>query len=256
MPTVRQILLAISTLLADEPQPPRRRRRRHNSARHNNRSRQGAGGLVITFRDLFTPGALNFILDDLDGNRRTPRKDKGNSSSFRQNCTKSSSVVHCDSLAQSCQKGISCTTMFSGTVSREILATRANAVACEEETTPLLLNDEVPSFREELCEFSVPMPLVPYRETRGPLAILKNKFRREREIVTVTLTTEDEDKTVQTLRKALKWSPKKQELASFSVPLPNEDKHKAVAVVQNAVNRVKEEQLMKKKRKFFRISFC
>ncbi|KFM59863.1 hypothetical protein X975_01467, partial [Stegodyphus mimosarum] len=249
MPTVRQILLAISNLLADEPQPPRRRRRRHNSARHNNRNRQGAGGLVITFRDLFTPGALNFILDDLDGSRRTPKKDKGNSSSFKQNCIKSS-VRHCDSLAQSC-----CATIFSGTVSREMLATRTNAVACEEETTPLLPNDEGPFFRGELCEFLVPMPLVPYRERRGPLAVLKNKFRKEREIVTVTLTTEDEDKTVQKLRKALKWSPKKQELASFSVPLPNEDKHKAVAVVQNAVNRVKEEQLMKKKRKFFRISF-
>ncbi|KAF8776840.1 uncharacterized protein LOC129975889 isoform X2 [Argiope bruennichi] len=217
MPLVHRLLYALRALADDEPPPSRRSRK--TSERHRQ-----AVALVITFRDLFTSSGLNFLLEDLEANR-TCRKKMHNSSQQLE--------------TPKCELGKA----FKISDSEHPLATSESIDFFDDPKT--LSRDLTPS---GLPSAGSPSKLL--------VPVSAGSGMRRKETLAIPLSPEDEDKTVNALRKVLKWSPRKQNLATFSVPLPREEEHKAVAVVQNAVNRVKEEQQQKRKFKLFKLKFC
>ncbi|XP_054706637.1 uncharacterized protein LOC129216448 [Uloborus diversus] len=247
MPSIQKLLQILRSLMEDEPpQRSTRRNRRSDSSRNSFRNRQ-AVALVITFRDLFANGGLNLILDDIDASRRPPKKNRANSRS-------TSVVLPNTSNEVSIVPAVSSTRILNLTSDDQ---TRLPSLRCtmDDEITPLLMEESQPPVN--WCSNpkpTIPLPLVPMNQLQR--FSFSERWNREQTDFTVSLFPNDEKKTVNTLRKVLKWSPRKQNSASFAVTVPKEEEYKAVAVVQNAVNRVKEEQERKKKRKFFRFTFC
>ncbi|GFS94341.1 uncharacterized protein NPIL_88721 [Nephila pilipes] len=258
MSLVHRLLYALRALTEEEPIHPRRKSNKNRDHQRNNSRHRQAVALVITFRDLFTNEGLNILLEDIEANRSS-KKAKSNASNSVIN-TQSKSL--CSSDISYCKNSNLPKLQVSETVNNAT----GNLIDFESD-----LNEEnVPILHEEriLSPFDTPTPsrfeIVPRRiqpvaPDSGTVEVYgKNGKSKKHKHLTVSLSPEDENKTVQTLRKALKWSPRKQSIAKFSVPLPKEEEYKAVAVVQNAVNRVKEEQQQKRRRKFkfFKLTFC
>lgn len=247
MPIVHQFLITLRSLIEDEPLPPKDRKRGHHNSKRSNRSRQTTA-LVLTFRDLFRSGGLNVLLDEIDANRRPSKKNIHNVSctSNRANCVTEAviPVTNEPRHVPDSRLVLACNNAHSMTLPRLIH---------QDETSPLLQEDSA----SIICTDLVPSPSIPMHSSGlfSSLAFVKRK--KKPEPLTVPLNPEDENKTVDTLKKVLKWSPRKQNSTTFAVSLPVEEKHTALAVVENAVNRVKEEQLVrKKKRKFLWLKFC
>lgn len=243
MPLVHQLLITLRSLMEDEPQQPHVRKRRRNSGGKSNRSRKTTA-LVLTFRDLFRSGGLNLILDEMDTNRKPIKKNMHNTFSM-------SVITNSDAQAV-----IPVATQPTQLLDTKLAVLDQNApitlprLIYQDETMPLLQDDST----SVLCTDLVPRPRPVFPSGLfSRLAFIRHRQKN----VTVSLNPEDENKTVATLKKVLKWSPRKQNSATFAVSLPEGEKHVALAVVENAVNRVKEEQLTrKKKKKFLWLKFC
>lgn len=234
MTLVRQILLALRTLAEEEPSPARRRRRRPSDASRSSNRRGQTAAIVLTFRDLFRSGGLNFILDEMDGTNR-PRRSSGR-----------------NSFTTTDNAGWGLSTNALDLNKHATPASIPVALDLQDETTPLLIDDmETVTSCTELVVY--PAPTIT-RNFFSTLTFIRKK--KKPADLTVPLSCDNEAKTVETLRKVLKWSPKKQNSATFAVPLPRQEEHEALAVVQNAVNRVKEEQQQKKKKKKFWLKIC
>ncbi|GIY58735.1 hypothetical protein CEXT_150051 [Caerostris extrusa] len=257
MSLIHRFLYTLRTLTEEEPQHPQRRRKRDRTAQRSSSTHHQAVALVITFRDLFTSGGLNVLLEDMEMNRSTKKIKSGKSNTTTANAT---SEVTCQSFCENRKLEVSQTLSKAlENAERDLIDLesdlRGDAVRVLHEerliSTPKLPNT---SRFEGITDLLVPVtPESSALEVYGP-----NRRSKKYRSLTVPLSSEDENKTVDVLRKALKWSPRKQSVAKFAVQLPNEEEYKAVAVVQNAVNRVKEEQQQKRRRKFrfFKLKFC
>ncbi|CAL1300651.1 unnamed protein product [Larinioides sclopetarius] len=259
MPLVHRLLYALRALADDEPPPSRRKHNQDKTPERNSSRHRQAVALVITFRDLFASGGLNFLLEDMEASRLSRKSKNINSQCW--DTPKCSLKGEYKAASTTPNKVKMCETLKVALESEDPLATsdsadfladpRDNAVA-------LLQDDQIitsSGFSNYSCAESPSRLLVPVNPESAALEVCGRKKHKN---LTVPLSAEDENKTVDALRKVLKWSPRKQSLAKFSVPLPKEEEHKAVAVVQNAVNRVKEEQQQKRRRKFklFKVTFC
>lgn len=247
MPLIQQILLAIRTLTEDEPLQPRRNRHGHTNRQRSNSKRQQAVNLVITFRDLFASGGLNYLVDD-DSVNRMNRSDRHNHTQQGKNSRNSPN--HNDSELEYTKQ-----CLVDLTEEGKCLPEESSTDLVRSENTVAILHEERIISSTEL---NLPVYIDSSRAPETRELEVFGRSKRRRTPVTVPLSSDDENKTVAALRKVLKWSPTKQSLATFAVTLPKEEEHKAVAVVQNAVNRVKEEQQKKKKRKFkfLKFTFC
>ncbi|GBN36531.1 hypothetical protein AVEN_64298-1 [Araneus ventricosus] len=262
MPLVHRLLYALRALADDEPLPSRRKHSKDKTPERNSSRHRQAAALVITFRDLFASGGLNFLLEDMEANRSSRKLKYNNSQCMDTSKNSLKGEYKAGSVTSSSQNKIEmCETLKVALESEHPLATSdsTNFLADPRDNTVALLHGDQIIASSGLSIFSgVESPsrlLVPINPESGALEVYGRKKHKN---LTVPLSAEDENKTVDALRKVLKWSPRKQSLAKFSVPLPKEEEHKAVAVVQNAVNRVKEEQQQKRRRKFklFKITFC
>ncbi|GFS58020.1 uncharacterized protein TNIN_220921 [Trichonephila inaurata madagascariensis] len=253
MSIVHRLLHAIRALTEEEPKHSRRKRNKNRDSQRNNSKHRQAVALVLTFRDLFTNEGLNILLEDIEANRSSK---KAKSNSFN---SQSKSLYVSDT---SCSKNINLPKLH---VSNTVNNATGNLIDLESdiigETVPVLHEERMSSLLDmTLTRFErVPRIIQPVVPESGSMEVYGRRGKNKKyKHLTVSLSPEDENKTVETLRKALKWSPRKQSVAKFTVPLPKEEEYKAVAVVQNAVNRVKEEQQQKRKRKFklFKLTFC
>lgn len=258
MSMVHRLLYAIRALTEEEPIRPRRKRNKNKDSQINGSKHRQAVALVITFRDLFTNEGLNILLEDIESNRSS-RKAKSNSFNSTSK-TESKSLCVSDI---SCSKGSNLPKLH---VSKTLNNATGNLIDFEsdfnEETVPILHEERIssPFDTPNPSRFEiVPRRIQPIVPESGTMEVYGRSGKSKKyKHLTVSLSPDDENKTVETLRKALKWSPRKQSVAKFTVPLPKAEEYKAVAVVQNAVNRVKEEQQQKRRRRFklFKLAFC
>lgn len=204
--------------------------------------------LVLTFRDLFRSGGMNIILEEMETNRRSNRMQ-------RRNVSSSSNVTICSS-EEAHPVVIPPTNIHDQrliSLEQNVANMTCPRLIYQDEATPLLCEES--GFIA--CTEILPSPLPLYSSGLFSSLAFIRRMKKEPENLTVPLNPEDENKTVATLRKVAKWSPRKQNSITFAVSLPADEKHTALAVVENAVNRVKEEQLMrKKKKKFLWLRFC
>ncbi|KAG8184823.1 hypothetical protein JTE90_004921 [Oedothorax gibbosus] len=261
MPLMQQILLAIRTLTEDEP-PQQFRRKRHGRHRSDSK-RQQAVNLVFTFRELFASGGFNFLVEDDPLNRSLNKLNRHNHSHRRESIGNTPNSDACQlEYTKICvvdlpQKGNDLSEL--DTLNTETIPKEHMSLSSTELTMPVpICSNLVPEVRNRELDIRIKRNsnADSWAGTRELIVFDTGTDKKRRQPVTVPLSSDDENKTVATLRKVLKWSPTKQNLATFAVSVPKEEEHKAVAVMQNAVNRVKEEQLKKKKRRLFKLTFC
>ncbi|XP_015920033.2 uncharacterized protein [Parasteatoda tepidariorum] len=261
MPLVQRILFALRVLLEDESPPTRKKKRRSSSGTGSQVQTRQAAALVLTFKDLFASGHLNLILEDIERNKASPTKNK--CSSKLQKSRISIGQPSASSSPKVLRNGES---VSSGTGQNSSMATPSVwplVIEGIDESVPLLREERIISCTR--IDFESIDKLLAKRvasrlsrnEDRAQESTSKTVSCSTGEKVTVSLSPDDEKETVAVLRKVFKWSPRKQSAVTFEVPLTKKEEHKAVAAVQNAVNRVKEENFKKKKKwKFPKLSLC